>query len=455
MTTEVHANDAMLRDAPLLRLFLRYSLPTIAAMLVTGIYVAVDGMFIGHFVGEEGLAAIMLAYPIGSILYALGNLIGMGAASLVSINLGQGKPNVAQHIVGNALSLSLIVSLIISIVGVAFCEDVILALGAEGRVAEMAVTYLRWYFGMGVFALVSMAFSILLRNDGEPNRVTFIMIFGGVLNIFLDWVFIVLIPWELKGAAIATMLSQAATALLCLRHFFKPTTRLRFTLDSIVIRAKTITDILQLGIPGFLMYLYLSVVLTFHNMAFLASGAPINVAAYAIVSYTEAFFYLAFEGIALGMQPITSFNLGAGQIQRVKTSRNIAFGATMIVAAFGLFIVYGFPEAIIYAFGGDNPELAAVTREGMYLYFWGLPMEGLLLVGAIYFQSINQASIANWLTGGKLVIIAAMLYFLTKFAGTTGTWISLACTSTLLTLWMLWKLYQTQPVTASLNKPPQ
>ncbi|WP_325894588.1 MATE family efflux transporter [Grimontia sp. NTOU-MAR1] len=449
MTTEVHANDEMLRDAPLLRLFLRYSLPTITAMLVTGIYVAVDGMFIGHFVGEKGLAAIMLAYPIGSVLYALGNLVGMGAASLVSINLGQGKPKLAQHIVGNTLSLSLIFSVLISIVGITYSENVILALGAEGRVADMAVTYLRWYFGMGVFALVSMAFSILLRNDGEPNRVTFIMILGGVLNIFLDWVFIVLIPWELKGAAIATMLSQAVTAVLCLHHFFKPTTRLHFTLTSIVIRVKTVVDIFQLGIPGFLIYLYLSVVLTFHNMAFLASGAPINVAAYAVVSYTEAFFYLAFEGIALGMQPITSFNLGAGKIERVKTSRNIAFSATMIVAALGLFIVYGFPETIIYAFAGDRPDLAYVTKEGMHLYFWGLPMEGLLLVGAIYFQSINQANIANWLTGGKLVIIAAMLYSLTKLFGTTGTWVSLACTSTLLNIWMFWKLYQTRFVTVS------
>ncbi|MGF1767496.1 polysaccharide biosynthesis C-terminal domain-containing protein [Enterovibrio makurazakiensis] len=449
MTTDVNANDTLLRDAPVINLFLRYSLPTIAAMMVTGIYVAVDGMFIGHFVGESGLAAIMLAYPIGSILYALGNMIGMGAASLVSIHLGSGNAKLAQQVVGNAFSLSLLVSVVVSFLGLLFSTDIVYALGAQGHVAEMAITYLKWYFGMGAFALVSMAFSILLRNDGQPNRVTAIMILGGVLNIFLDWVFIVLIPWELKGAAIATMLSQLVTASLCLFHFFQPSTRLRITWQSIVIKTKTVSDILQLGIPGLLMYLYLSVVLTLHNMAFLSLGSTIHVAAYAVVSYTEAFFYLAFEGIALGMQPITSFNLGARRMDRVIESRNIAFGAALLVSVAGLLLVYVFPEAVIYAFAGDSPDLAEVTKEGMYLYFWGLPTEALLLVGAIYFQSINQATIANWLTGGKLVIMAAMLFVMTKLVGTTGVWISLACTSTLLFVWMMWKLYQTR-----LSAPP-
>ena len=227
---------------------------------------------------------------------------------------------------------------------------------------------------------------------------------------------------------------------LCLQHFFRDRTRLRITLASMMPSASIIRDVFQIGTPGFLMYLYLSVVLTFHNMAFLSLNSTVHVAAYAIVSYIEAFFYLIFEGIALGMQPITSFNYGANRLDRVKASRDIAFASTMVIAAFGLLFVYIWPDILVAAFSSDNPALEATAVEGMRLYFWGLPMEGLLLVGAVYFQSVNQAKIANWLTGGKLVVIALVLSAFSVLFGTTGVWVSLSCTASALTVWMFWQL---------------
>ncbi|WP_328590312.1 MATE family efflux transporter [Veronia nyctiphanis] len=368
MTSATLSNNQQLVDESVFKLFLRYSLPTIAAMLVTGIYVAVDGIFIGQFIGEDGLAAIMIAYPIGSVLYALGNLVGMGASSLVSINLGQKNAENAQKIVGNAFSLCLLMTLLTSALGLIFADDILHWLGAKEPILSMASTYLRWYFALGGFAILTMAFSTLLRNDEQPKLVTGIMILGGLLNIVLDWLLIVVIPWELTGAAIATMLSQAVTAFLCLQHFFRDRTRLRITLASMMPSASIIRDVFQIGTPGFLMYLYLSVVLTFHNMAFLSLNSTVHVAAYAIVSYIEAFFYLIFEGIALGMQPITSFNYGANRLDRVKASRDIAFASTMVIAAFGLLFVYIWPDILVAAFSSENPALEATAVEGMRLY---------------------------------------------------------------------------------------
>ncbi|ODA33910.1 MATE family efflux transporter [Veronia pacifica] len=442
MTSAFETSDQQLVEQPVFKLFLRYSLPTIAAMLVTGIYVVVDGIFIGHFIGEDGLAAIMVAYPIGSVLYALGNLVGMGASSLVSIKLGQKLPGAAQKIVGNAFLLCLLMTFLTSVLGLFFADDLLHSLGAKEPILSMASTYLRWYFALGGFAILTMAFSTLLRNDGQPKLVTGIMILGGLLNIVLDWLLIVVIPWELTGAAIATMLSQAVTAALCLQHFFRNGTRLKITLNSMLPSAAVLRDIFQIGTPGFLMYLYLSVVLTFHNMAFLFLGSTVHVAAYAIVSYVEAFFYLVFEGIALGMQPITSFNFGAERIDRVKESRNIALASTIVIAALGMLLVYVSPELLVAAFSSHNPVLEETAVEGMQLYFWGLPLEGMLLVGAIYFQSVNQASVANWLTGGKLILIAAVLALFCLLFGATGVWISLPVTAAALTIYMFWKLKQ-------------
>ncbi|KJG29090.1 MATE family efflux transporter [Photobacterium angustum] len=429
-----------LRDDSIFRLFWRYTLPTIAAMLVTGIYVAVDGMFVGHFIGEDGLAAIILGYPIGSILYAIGALIGMGASALVSIKLGEDKTDEARKIVGNAFSLCLIAAMIICGLGITFGTDILQWVGAEGRILSMAEDYLFWYFSMGFFAIISMAFSSLLRNDGQPKRVTYIMIFGGLLNIFLDWLFIVVIPWGLTGAAIATMLSQAATSILCLQHFFSDKSSLRIHWDSLKLKLDTCLQILKLGTSSLLMYMYLSVVLILHNKAFLMVGKPIHVAAYGIVSYTEAFFYLIFEGIALGTQPITSFNTGAGLIDRVIKARNLAFAVTLTVAFIGVTILYSLPDYVVYLFAGDNQLLQPVAINGMHLYFWGLPFEGLLLIGATYFQSINMAKEASILTGGKLILISIFIFTFAHIFGVDGVWVALPFCSLLLTSWMIYKL---------------
>ncbi len=429
-----------LRDDSIFRLFWRYTLPTIAAMLVTGIYVAVDGMFVGHFIGEDGLAAIILGYPIGSILYAIGALIGMGASALVSIKLGEDKTDEARKIVGNAFSLCLIAAMIICGLGITFGTDILQWVGAEGRILSMAEDYLFWYFSMGFFAIISMAFSSLLRNDGQPKRVTYIMIFGGLLNIFLDWLFIVVIPWGLTGAAIATMLSQAATSILCLQHFFSDKSTLRIHWDSLKLKLDTCLQILKLGTSSLLMYMYLSVVLILHNKAFLMVGKPIHVAAYGIVSYTEAFFYLIFEGIALGTQPITSFNTGAGLKDRVIKARNLAFAVTLAVALIGVTILYSLPDYVVYLFAGNNQLLQPVAINGMHLYFWGLPFEGLLLIGATYFQSINMAKEASILTGGKLILISIFIFTFAHIFGVDGVWVALPFCSLLLTSWMIYKL---------------
>ena len=143
------------------------------------------------------------------------------------------------------------------------------------------------------------------------------------------------------------------------------------------------------------MYLYLSVVLALHNKALLSVGTSLHVAAYGVISYSEAFFYLIFEGIAMGIQPIASFNAGAGNWARVLRVRNLALGVTMAVALCGMIPLYLWPEAVVYLFAGDNAALLPVASLGIWLYFWGLPMEGLLLVGATYFQAINRARIAS------------------------------------------------------------
>ncbi|MGN5134892.1 MATE family efflux transporter [Aeromonas veronii] len=427
-----------LGTAPLSRLFWRYVTPTVAAMLITGIYVTIDGIFVGHVLGQDGMAGLMLAYPICAVLYAVGALIGMGASSLVSFYLGQGNPAKARHIVGNALVMVLLASALLSFIGIRYGEPMLAWMGAEGEIFTAGLSYLQAYAWLGVFAVLSMAFSSLLRNDGRPGFVTLIMVVGGLLNVLLDYLLMVVFPFGLAGVATATMLSQAVTGLACLWHFFTPRSQLRISWDTLRPDLRLMGETVRLGISSFLMYLYLSVVLALHNKALLAVGTSLHVAAYGVISYTEAFFYLVFEGIAMGIQPIASFNAGAGHWRRVLRIRNLALGVTLGIALCGMVPLYFWPEAAVYLFAGDNATLLPVASLGIWLYFWGLPMEGLLLVGATYFQAINRARIASLLTGGKLVLIGGFLWGFSTLWGVPGVWLALPTCSSLLVL-VMWR----------------
>ncbi len=437
-------HDQSLATEPIGKLVWRYTIPTILSMLVTGVYVAIDGMFVGHYLGEIGLAGMMLAYPIGAILYAIGSLLGMGGAALVSINLGRNDVVRARKILGNTFSLCLIAGLLFAICGLLFSRDILIWLGAEGEVLHSADKYLFWYFFLGLFPVLAMAFTPLLRNDGRPGFVTYILIISGCLNVLLDWLFIVVFPFGLAGAAIATMLCQAVTAILCLQHFFSANTRLRISWQQMRLTLDNTINIIRVGFPSFLMNLYLSVVLTLHNTAFLWVGGPIHVAAYGVVSYAESLFYLMFEGIAFGTQPLFSFNAGAKRFDRVFKTLKIAIMMTLCTAIIGWVFIYSMPHYLVYIFAGDNPLLTPVAIEGMRLYFWGLPFEGLILVGAAFFQAINRPKEASILTGSKLLLIAAVIYLFAWLFGVNGVWISLASCSVVLTVWMGYRIRQLQ-----------
>lgn len=438
LSTESNMSAVDLGTAPLSRLFWRYVTPTVAAMLITGIYVTIDGIFVGHVLGQDGMAGLMLAYPICAVLYAVGALIGMGASSLVSFYLGQGNPAKARHIVGNALVMVLLASAVLSFIGIRYGEPMLAWMGAEGEIFTAGLSYLQAYAWLGVFAVLSMAFSSLLRNDGRPGFVTLIMVVGGLLNVLLDYLLMVVFPFGLAGVATATMLSQAVTGLACLWHFFTPCSQLRISWDTLRPDLRLMGETVRLGISSFLMYLYLSVVLALHNKALLAVGTSLHVAAYGVISYTEAFFYLVFEGIAMGIQPIASFNAGAGHWRRVLRIRNLALGVTLGIALCAMIPLYLWPEAAVYLFAGDNATLLPVASLGIWLYFWGLPMEGLLLVGATYFQAINRARIASLLTGGKLVLIGGFLWGFSTLWGVPGVWLALPTCSSLLVL-VMWR----------------
>ncbi|EED26577.1 Na+-coupled multidrug efflux pump [Vibrio sp. 16] len=200
--------------------FWRYTIPTVAAMLVNGLYQVVDGIFIGRYVGADGLAGINVAWPvIGSIL-GIGMLIGVGTGALVSIRQGEQDTLGAKQILATGIALLFALVPLVSGVLFFFAEDFLLWQGAEGRVFELGLQYLHILIGACAFTLGSIAMPFLLRNDDSPNLATILMVVGAVINIALDYLFIAWLDWELTGAAIATAVAQLTVTGLGLAYFF-------------------------------------------------------------------------------------------------------------------------------------------------------------------------------------------------------------------------------------------
>ncbi|GAL19664.1 MATE family of MDR efflux pumps [Vibrio maritimus] len=275
--------------------FWRYAIPTIAAMLVNGLYQVVDGIFIGQYMGGEGLAGINVAWPVISVILGLGMMVGVGTGALASIKQGENDLAGAKQALATGMMALLALSPIVAIALWQFADEMILLQGAQGRMYELAMQYLDILIVGGVFALGSIAVPFLLRNDDSPNMATLLMVLGAVINIALDYWFIALLGWELTGAALATAIAQAVVTVLGIGYFFTSRAKMRLTLKDFKFQFHLLPKIFSIGLASFFMYAYGSFMVAIHNALFAEYGSVTLVGAYAILGYIVAFYYLIAE----------------------------------------------------------------------------------------------------------------------------------------------------------------
>ena len=440
--TVSEAEETDLTSQPISILMWRYCVPTTISMLVIGIYFVVDGIFIGHYVGEIGLQDVVLSFPMLGFLYATGILIGMGASSLVSIKRGQNQHKQASKIIQNTVILVVALSILYMTIGTFFSELALMSIGASPETIEMAHPYIHWYFILAFCPIASLTFTTLLRNDNKPGLVTVILIAGGVLNILFDWLFLAKFGYGLAGAAIASMLSQGITAVWAIYHLCATKSALKISFKNFQFDLQTIIKIIKIGIPSFLMELYLSAIVAIHNGALLWVGGAVQVAAYSIITYIEDFYYLLFSGIALGTQPILSFNMGAKQYQRVKQTLFISLKLCLFFAVTGILIIYGFPHFVLSAFSAESEELIRVGKQSMFNYFWALPFEAILLIATAFFQAIGLPKTSSLVTIYKLIVLSIFMLLFTWSFGVNGVWFVLGSSSLAVVMWVFWQFIQ-------------
>lgn len=406
------------------RIFWRYAIPSVTAMIVSGLYQIIDGVFVGHYIGATGLAAINLAWPILFILCGIGILLGMGIGSAVSHCRGEENIAEAKKALGNGLLLSLLLGVIGTVFLFALQTKALEWQGATGDLLVYGKDYLS-YFGLyGILTVLGTALPMLIRNDDRPYLATITLILGAVFNIILDYLFIGVLQWGLGGAAIATLCSQGIISAVALIYFFSHHSQLRLTLKDLRWCTQLSQKSLALGSSCLVMYLYTSFVVALHNLLFLEYGNADNISAFAIVGYLMSLYYLFAQGIAEGMQPPVSFYHGAKENKKLFAVFKLALNITLVSGVIWTLLLNAFPTTFIHFFNNEK-IVTSMATEGIRWHLFAMTFDGLIALSTVYFMSIHQAQKALWISLANMIVQLPFLYVLPKLFGVLGIWLAM------------------------------
>lgn len=419
-------NENMLATAPIGKLLIKYSIPAIIGMIVNALYNVVDRMFIGHLpeVGSLAITGVGLTMPIMTIILAFGMLIGIGAASNISIKLGQGKRKEAEKIIGNVITLSLIIGVTLSILGIIFGNNILNLFGASENTLYYAKSYIYIILGGTTFSILAFSLNNTIRVDGNPKLAATIMVVGCLTNIILDAVFIFKFNLGIQGAALATVISQIITTVWALEYYISGKSNLKFRKSSLKLDKKLIGVIFAIGLSPFMMQIAASLVQVIANNSLKIYGGDLAIGAMATISSVNLLFLMPVFGIDQGSQPIIGFNYGAKQYDRAHKAVKLSMMAATAILTVSAIVIQIFPETIIGMFNKD-PELMSISTRGVRIYLLMLPIIGIAISGSDYILAIGKAKLAMSLSIlRQIIVLIPIMIILPKFLGLDGVWIA-------------------------------
>lgn len=427
------SNQKHLGDAPIGKLLLQYSIPAIIGMVVNALYNIVDRMFIGNIpdIGSLAITGVGITMPIMTIVLAFGMLIGIGTTANISLNLGKGNRTTAEKLLGNAFTLSIIVGLAIAITGTFFANPILTLFGAS----ENTLFYAKEYIGIILlgctFNILSFALNSTVRADGNPKMSSITMVIGCGANIILDYLFIFVLNLGVKGAALATIISQAITFFIILYYYTAGNSNLKLKIENFKLKKHLVTMTFAIGIAPFATQIANSLVQVIANNALKTYGSDLAIGAMTVISSLNIIFMMPIFGINQGCQPIIGFNYGAKKYERAKEAFKYATIAACVICIIGFISIQCFPTQIISLFNND-PELTTLAIKGIRIYLLMMPIVGINIVATSYYQSIGKAKISMFVSLlRQVILLIPFTIILPKFIGLDGVWAAGACADSL------------------------
>lgn len=415
------SHNERLRTESVGKLLLRFSIPAIVGMMVQALYNVVDRIYIGSL-GPLPMTGIGLSMPMMVLMMGFSMLIGIGSASRISIRLGEGKEEEAEHILGNAFVLLIMIMGAVSVAGLLFKAPLLRLFGASDATFDYANQYLTIILIGGIFQGLGFGLNNSIRAEGNPKMAMYTMLIGAVSNIILDPIFIFGFDMGIQGAALATIISQLFNTIWVIRYFRSKNSRLKLHVSKMKLDPKIVLSIVTIGMSPFFMQVAASIVTVISNNALATYGGDIAIGAMTVINSLAMFFLMPIFGINQGSQPIIGFNYGAKEYKRVKRALTLAILAATSIATLGFILTQFFTVPMIKLFNSD-PELIDVATIGMRTFLRMLPIIGFQIVSSNYFQAVGKAQKSMFMGLLRQVILLIPLFIiLPQFFGLMGVW---------------------------------
>lgn len=407
----------------LTKIILKYGIPSICTMWIYSLYTIVDGIFIGKYLGAKEIAAVNIVMPYVNISFALGIMIAVGGGTIIAIRLGEGDSKEANRIYSLSAQFFLIFGGILSFLGIFFSKQMVKILGANEVVIKSAQTYLFIISFFTIFYLLAYGFEVFIRIDGNPSYSMICNLTGAIVNIVLDYIFIVHFHWGIGGAALATGMAQLGTALSLGWYLAFRAKKLKFKFTKFDFKA--IGALCFNGSSEFLTEIATGIVIMAFNINIMRMIGEKGVSAFGIIGYISTLVTMTMIGFSQGLQPVISYNFGAEKYERIKEILKIGVATVTGLGVLFYLTINFFSHDIISMFVKNDENLFIITKEAVRLYSFTYVLMGINIIISAYFTAIEDALTSALLSILRGVIfINILLYILPLVLDSKGIWLS-------------------------------
>lgn len=412
-----------LGEAGIGRLLLKYSLPAVVGTVVSAVYNIIDSIVIGHAIEDPNVVAGMaITFPVMNIVTALGMLVGAGAATRVSIVMGQNDRRIAEIILGNCVQLTIIFGVLYVVGFIFFLDPLLKAFGASANSLPYAREFLHWVLPGMVLMNLTFSYNNVMRASGYPAKAMYTNMIGAILNAILAPIFLFGFHWGIRGAAIATDISMFVTATWVMSHFFNKSNTLHFSKGCFKFNWPLIRGVLYIGMAPFLINVAGSGVNAIINNTLVGYGGDNAVAAVVVFNRYVTIFVFVIIGICQGMQPIVGYNYGSGRYNRLFKTFWLAAGTAVVISTIGTLGGVFNPRPIASMFMTDEAQILCAINclRITLLSFW---VVGFQIVTTNFFQALGMAGKAVFLSlTRQIIFMIPLLFILPPLMGLEGVW---------------------------------
>lgn len=403
-------------------LLMQYALPAIIAMTASSLYNMVDSIFIGQGVGAMAISGLALTFPFMNLAAAFGAAVGVGASTCISVRLGQKDYEAAERVLGNTVTLNLIIGISFSVISLLFLDPILYFFGASEQTLPYARDYMEVILAGNVFSHMYFAMNAVLRAAGKPRQAMYATMFTVVMNTILAPIFIYPLNLGIRGAAYATIIAQMMALVWQMRLFSNKDELLHLKRGIYRLQGRIVKAIIAIGMSPFAMNVCACVVVIFINNGLQKYGGDLAVGAYGIANKVCFIFVMITMGINQGLQPIAGYNYGAQLMDRLMKVVKYAIIAGTVVTTAGFAIAELLPGPCARLFTTD-PTLIALSVEGLRIEMLAFPIVGYQMVVTSFFQSIGKAKVSMFLSlSRQLIFLLPLLAVLPPIYGVDGVW---------------------------------